>query len=101
MKLQTRINSHSNIKHIIFKFVFTLNFILLFSFFAAAQKIETGNFFVTNYSRSFLNTLSVIGAYYRTRMELYILLILMMGYWCMMDKKSEEFIMKKVYQKWV
>jgi hypothetical protein len=30
----------------------------LFNFFAAAQKIETGNFFVTNYSRSFLNTVS-------------------------------------------
>jgi ligand-binding sensor domain-containing protein len=58
MKLQTRINSHSNIKHIIFKFVFTLNCFLLFSFIAAAQKIETGNFFVTNYSRSFLNTVS-------------------------------------------
>ncbi len=58
MKLQIRINSHSNIKHIIFKFAFTLNFILLFSFFAAAQKIETGNFFVTNYSRSFLNSIS-------------------------------------------
>ena len=58
MKIQTAFNLPSTKKLSIFKFILALNFLLLLSFFAAAQKIETGNFFVTNYSRSFLNTVS-------------------------------------------
>ncbi len=43
-----------------FKYLFFLHFFLLLNFLAQAQnnKIETGNFFVTNYSRSFLNSIS-------------------------------------------
>ena len=58
MKIQAAFNLPSTKKLSIFKFILALNFLLLLSFFAAAQKIETGNFFVTNYSRSFLNTVS-------------------------------------------
>ena len=58
MKLQNALILPSIKKSSIFKFILVLNCILLFNFFAAAQKIETGNFFVTNYSRSFLNTVS-------------------------------------------
>ncbi len=58
MKIQTALYQPSTKKSSIFKFILALNCILLFNFFAAAQKIETGNFFVTNYSRSFLNTVS-------------------------------------------
>jgi ligand-binding sensor domain-containing protein len=58
MKIQTAFNLSSIKKSSIFKFILALNCILLFNFFATAQKIETGNFFVTNYSRSFLNTVS-------------------------------------------
>jgi len=58
MKIQTALNLPSTKKLSIFKFILALNILLLLSFFAAAQKIETGNFFVTNYSRSFLNTVS-------------------------------------------
>ncbi len=58
MKLQNALILPSIKKSSIFKFILALNCILLFNFFAAAQKIETGNFFVTNYSRSFLNTVS-------------------------------------------
>ena len=58
MKLQNALILPSTKKLSIFKFILVLNCILLFNFFAAAQKIETGNFFVTNYSRSFLNTVS-------------------------------------------
>jgi hypothetical protein len=44
----------------ILRFVIACNFLFVFSFFANAQqaKIETGNFFVTNYSRSYLNSIS-------------------------------------------
>ena len=58
MKIQTAFNLPSIKKSSIFKFILALNCILLFNFFATAQKIETGNFFVTNYSRSFLNSIS-------------------------------------------
>jgi hypothetical protein len=58
MKLQNALILPSIKKSSIFKFILALNCLLLFNFFAAAQKIETGNFFVTNYSRSFLNTVS-------------------------------------------
>ena len=58
MKIQTALNLPSTKKLSIFKFILALNCLLLFNFFAAAQKIETGNFFVTNYSRSFLNSVS-------------------------------------------
>jgi hypothetical protein len=54
MKIQTALNQPSIKKPSIFKFTFVLIFLLL-NIFAEAQKIETGNFFVTNYSRSFLN----------------------------------------------
>ena len=57
MKIQTALNQPSIKKPSIFKFTFVLIFLLL-NIFAEAQKIETGNFFVTNYSRSFLNTVS-------------------------------------------
>ena len=58
MKIQTAFNLPSTKKLSIFKFILALNCLLLLSFFAAAQKIETGNFFVTNYSRSFLNSVT-------------------------------------------
>lgn len=46
-----------NLKYVLFIFVRILLILLYFSFSAAGQrKIETGNLFVTNYSRSFLNT---------------------------------------------
>ena len=57
MKIQTALNQPSIKKPSINKYIFVLIFLLL-NIFAAAQKIETGNFFVTNYSRSFLNTVS-------------------------------------------
>ena len=57
MKIQTALNQTSIKKPSIFKFTFVLIFLLL-NIFAEAQKIETGNFFVTNYSRSFLNSIS-------------------------------------------
>ena len=45
-------------KFIVSKFILVLNRLLLFNIIALAQnnKIETGNFFVTNYSRSFLSS---------------------------------------------
>ena len=58
MKIQTALNLPSTKKSSIFKFILALNCLLLLNFFAAAQKIETGNFFVTNYSRSFLNSVT-------------------------------------------
>ncbi|MEY3738298.1 MAG: hypothetical protein RL544_1076, partial [Bacteroidota bacterium] len=44
----------------ILRWVIVCNFLFVFNFFATAQqaKIETGNFFVSNYSRSFLNSIS-------------------------------------------
>ncbi len=44
----------------ILRFVIACNFLFMFSFIANAQqaKIETGNFFVTNYSRSYLNSIT-------------------------------------------
>ena len=57
MKIQTALNQPSIKKSIFYKYIFVLIFLLL-NIFAEAQKIETGNFFVTNYSRSFLNTVS-------------------------------------------
>jgi ligand-binding sensor domain-containing protein len=59
MKIQNRINHHCNKKHIL-KSILALSFLVHFNFFAAAQqnKNETGNFFITNYSRSFLNSIS-------------------------------------------
>ena len=46
--------------NIFFRVVVVCNFLFVFNFFAKAQqaKIETGNFFVSNYSRSFLNSIS-------------------------------------------
>ena len=60
MKIQIEFNCLSVAKKLILKSVMVLNFILLINFFATAQKrkIETGNFFTTNYSRSFLNSIS-------------------------------------------
>ena len=57
MKIQTALNQPSIKKSSINKYIFVLLFTLL-NIFAEAQKIETGNFFVTNYSRSFLNSVS-------------------------------------------
>ena len=57
MKIPTALNQPSIKKSSINKYIFVLLFILL-NIFAEAQKIETGNFFVTNYSRSFLNSIS-------------------------------------------
>ena len=47
-------------KNLFLRIVFAFNLILFINFLAQAQnnKIETGNFFVTNYSRSFLNSIS-------------------------------------------
>ena len=47
-------------KNLFLRIVFACNLILFINFLAQAQsnKIETGNFFVTNYSRSFLNSIS-------------------------------------------
>ena len=57
MKLQNALILPSIKKSSINKYIFVLLFTLL-NIFAEAQKIETGNFFVTNYSRSFLNSIS-------------------------------------------
>ena len=50
----------TNALNVFFRVVIACNFLLVFNFFANAQqaKIETGNFFVSNYSRSFLNSIS-------------------------------------------
>ena len=47
-------------KNLLLRIVFACNLLLFINFLAQAQnnKIETGNFFVTNYSRSFLNSIS-------------------------------------------
>ena len=47
-------------KNLFLRIVFASNLLLFINFLAQAQsnKIETGNFFVTNYSRSFLNSVS-------------------------------------------
>ncbi len=47
-------------KNLFLRIVFACNLLLFINFLAQAQnnKIETGNFFVTNYSRSFLNSIS-------------------------------------------
>ena len=47
-------------KNLFLRIVFASNLLLFINFLAQAQsnKIETGNFFVTNYSRSFLNSIS-------------------------------------------
>jgi hypothetical protein len=50
----------TNALNVFFRVVIACNFLFVFNFFANAQqaKIETGNFFVTNYSRSFLNSVT-------------------------------------------
>ena len=50
----------TNALNVFFRVVIACNFLLVFNFFANAQqaKIETGNFFVSNYSRSFLNSIT-------------------------------------------
>ncbi len=50
----------TNALNVFFRVVIACNFLFVFNFFANAQqaKIETGNFFVSNYSRSFLNSIS-------------------------------------------
>ena len=47
-------------KNLVLRIVFVCNLLLFVNFLTLAQnnKIETGNFFVTNYSRSFLNSIS-------------------------------------------
>jgi len=47
-------------KNLLLRMVFACNLLLFINFLGLAQgnKIETGNFFVTNYSRSFLNSIS-------------------------------------------
>jgi len=47
-------------KNLLLRIVFACNLLLFINFLGLAQnnKIETGNFFVTNYSRSFLNSIS-------------------------------------------
>ena len=47
-------------KNLLLRIVFACNLLLFINFLAQAQnnKIETGNFFVSNYSRSFLNSIS-------------------------------------------
>ena len=47
-------------KNLLLRIVFACNLILFINFLAQAQsnKIETGNFFVTNYSRSYLNSIT-------------------------------------------
>jgi len=47
-------------KNLFLRIVFASNLLLFINFLSQAQsnKIETGNFFVTNYSRSFLNSVS-------------------------------------------
>ena len=60
MKIQIGCNRQESVRKYILKSVFVLHFLMLFNFLATAQKrkIETGNFFTTNYSRSFLNSIS-------------------------------------------
>ena len=50
----------TNALNVFFRVVIACNFLFVFNFFVNAQqaKIETGNFFVSNYSRSFLNSIS-------------------------------------------
>ena len=50
----------TNALNVFFRVVIACNFLFVFNFFANAQqaKIETGNFFVSNYSRSFLNSIT-------------------------------------------
>ena len=47
-------------KNLFLRIVFASNLLLFINFLAQAQnnKIETGNFFVTNYSRSYLNSIT-------------------------------------------
>ncbi|MGI9139017.1 MAG: triple tyrosine motif-containing protein, partial [Sediminibacterium sp.] len=59
MNIQPSVNRNISEKKDSLKIVLVLNFLFLFFGFVTAQKkIETGNFFVTNYSRSYLNTVS-------------------------------------------
>ena len=59
MKIQNGVNHYYN-KQNPLRSIFALGFLMIFHFFAAAQKNknETGNFFISNYSRSFLNSIS-------------------------------------------
>jgi len=59
MKIQNGVNHYYN-KQNPLRSILALGFLMIFHFFAAAQKNknETGNFFISNYSRSFLNSIS-------------------------------------------
>ena len=60
MNLKNTMVLKTNALNVFFRVVIACNFLFGFIFFANAQqaKIETGNFFVSNYSRSFLNSIS-------------------------------------------
>lgn len=60
MNLKNTMVLKTNALNVFFRVVIVCNFLFVFNFFANAQqtKIETGNFFVSNYSRSFLNSIS-------------------------------------------
>ena len=54
------LNQNHIMKNLLLRIVFACNLLLFINFLAQAQsnKIETGNFFVTNYSRSYLNSIT-------------------------------------------
>jgi hypothetical protein len=60
MNVKNRLVRNYKILNVAIRIIITCDILFLFNFFAFSQqgKIETGNFFVSNYSRSFLNSIS-------------------------------------------
>jgi len=60
MNVKNRLVRNYKILNVVIRIIITCDILFLFNFFAFSQqgKIETGNFFVSNYSRSFLNSIS-------------------------------------------